>query len=208
MIAKLRLIPKKRYWDYFILVARFLLAFTFIRYGYNKLTEGQFGISSAELATPIRNLPSFQIMWYLFDNQLFKTTIGILQMITGILLLFESTAILGVVFFIPIAANIVLMDVCFMDERMGLAFARRFSFYFLLCFLILWNDRERVKIIWNAMIKKISIKRKFPVTLYLLLPLFALSLEILPGIPYAIFYYINNPEKISESIKLFQSLFK
>lgn len=208
MIAKLRSIPKKRYWDYFILVSRFLLAFTFIRYGYSKLTEGQFGISSAELGTPIRNLSSFQIMWYLFENQLFKTIIGILQIITGVLLLFESTAILGVVFFIPIAANIVLMDVCFMDEGMGLAFARRFSFYFLLCFLILWNDRERVKIIWNAMIKKISTKRKFPVILYLLLPLFALSLEILPGIPYAIFYYINNPEKISESIKLVQSLFK
>jgi len=44
---------------------------------------------------------------------------------------------LGVAFFIPIAANIVLMDVSFMDEGMGKAFARRFAFYFVLCFLIL-----------------------------------------------------------------------
>ncbi|MGI9649851.1 hypothetical protein [Chryseobacterium sp. RLHN22] len=208
MIVKLRSIPKKRYWDYFILVSRFLLAYTFIGYGYSKLDGNQFGVSADDLLIPLKDSSLFKIMWFLFDHEPFKTVVGILQIITGILLLFEATAILGVVFFIPVAANIVLMDISFMDSAMGTAFTYRFIFYFFLCFLILWNDRERVKIIWNAMIKKISTKRKFPVILYLLLPLFALSLEILHGIPYAIFYYINNPEKISESIKLVQSLFK
>lgn len=54
MIAKLRSIPKKRYWDYFILVARFLLAFTFINYGYSKLVDGQFGVSSNDLLVPLK----------------------------------------------------------------------------------------------------------------------------------------------------------
>lgn len=207
MIAKLRSIPKKRYWDYFILAARFLLAFTFINYGYSKLVDGQFGVSSSDLLVPLKDLPLFKVMWFLFDHEPLKTTVGILQIITGILLLFESTAILGVIFFIPIAANIVLMDVSFMNEGMGQAFARRFAYYFILCFLILWNDKDRIKIIWNAIIKKFSMKRKFPVFLYLLLPLFAIILEILPGIPYALYYYIANPERISESFKLIQSLF-
>ena len=57
------------------------------------------------------------------------------------------------------------------------------------------------------MIKKISMKRKFPLFLYLLLPLFAIILEILPGIPYAVYYYITNPERISESFKISQNLF-
>ncbi|MCD0477994.1 hypothetical protein LPB90_05970 [Chryseobacterium sp. LC2016-29] len=207
MIAKLRSIPKKRYWDYFILAARFLLAFTFINYGYSKLVDGQFGVSSNDLLVPLKDLPLFKVMWFLFDHEPLKTTVGILQIITGILLLFESTAILGVIFFIPIAANIVLMDVSFMNEGMGQAFARRFAYYFILCFLILWNDKDRIKIIWNAITKKFSMKRKFPVFLYLLLPLFAIILEILPGIPYALYYYIANPERISESFKLIQSLF-
>lgn len=132
MFEKLRLVPKKRYWDYFILVARFLLAFTFIKYGYSKFVDGQFGLSSSDLQVPLKDLPLFKVMWFLFDHEPLKTTVGILQIITGILLLFESTAILGVIFFIPIAANIVLMDLSFMDAGMGQAFARRFIFYLML----------------------------------------------------------------------------
>ncbi|MNU15142.1 hypothetical protein D3C71_32680 [compost metagenome] len=208
MIAKLRSIPKKRYWDYFILAARFLLAFTFINYGYGKLVDGQFGVSSSDLLVPLKDLPLFKVMWFLFDPEPLKATVGILQIIAGILLLFESTAILGVIFFIPIAANIVLMDISFMDEGMGQAFTRRFTYYFILCFLILWNDKDRIKIIWNAMIKKFSMKRKFPIFLYLLLPLFVIILEIFPVIFYSLYYYITNPGKISESFKLIQSLFQ
>ncbi|MEG1591304.1 hypothetical protein [Chryseobacterium sp.] len=208
MIAKLRLIPKKRYWDYFILTARFLLAFTFINYGYSKLVDGQFGVSSNDLLVPLKDLPLFKVMWFLFDHEPLKSTVGILQIIAGILLLFESTVILGVVFFITIAANIVLMDISFMNEGMGQAFTRRFTYYFILCFLILWNDKDRIKLIWNAMIKKFSIKRKFPIFLYLLLPLFAIILEIFPAIFYSLYYYMTNPGKISESFKLIQSLFQ
>ena len=207
MIAKLRSIPKARYWDYFILVARFLLAYTFIGYGFSKLSIGQFGISPEEMNTPIKDLSLFRVMWYLFDQGPFQTVVGILQIVTACLLLFNRTVILGVFFFIPIAANIVLMDISFMDDGMGLAFVRRFTFYFILCFFILWNDKDRIKVIWNAMIKKLSMKRRFPIFLYLLLPLFAVVLEILSGIPYAIYYYIKEPEKIFETIKWVQSLF-
>ncbi|MEI7486401.1 MAG: hypothetical protein WCJ72_03130 [Chryseobacterium sp.] len=209
MIKKLSSIPKERYWEYFILVARFLLAATFFSYGYSKLTEnGQFGISPQEMVTPIKDLSLFRVMWYLFDHEPFKTTIGILQMIAGILLLFNRIAILGVLFFIPIAANILLMDISFMPEGLAMGFTRRFVWYFILCFLILWNDKERVKIIWNAMIKKFSLKLKFPILLYLLVPLFALILEILPGIPQLLFYFFREPEKSVGFIKqVFHVLF-
>lgn len=193
MIAKLRSIPKKRYWEYFILVARFLLAATFFNYGFSKITEnGQFGISPQEMATPIKDLSLFRVMWYLFDHEPFKTTVGILQMIAGILLLFNRTAI----------ANILLMDISFMPEGLAMGFTKRFIWYFILCFLILWNDKERVKIIWNAAIKKISMKRKFPIVLYLLVPLFALILEIVPSLPQVLFYFITEPAKSFGFIKL------
>ncbi|OCK52855.1 hypothetical protein BA768_09385 [Chryseobacterium sp. CBo1] len=205
MIAKLRAIPKKRYWDYFILVSRFLLAYTFIGYGYSKLDGNQFGVSADDLLIPLKDSSLFKIMWFLFDHEPFKTVVGILQIITGILLLFEATAILGVVFFIPVAANIVLMDISFMDSAMGTAFTYRFIFYFFLCFLILWNDRERVKIIWNAMVKKFSVKLKFPILLYLAIPVFAVVLSLLSSIPQIIHYYIIFPEDIVKNVEMLMS---
>jgi len=205
MIAKLRAIPKKRYWDYFILVSRFLLAYTFIGYGYSKLDGNQFGVSADDLLIPLKDSSLFKIMWFLFDHEPFKTVVGILQIITGILLLFEATAILGVVFFIPVAANIVLMDISFMDSAMGTAFTYRFIFYFFLCFLILWNDRERVKIIWNAMVKKFSVKLKFPIVLYLAVPVFAVVLSLLSSVPQIIHYYIIFPEDIVKNVEILMS---
>jgi uncharacterized membrane protein YphA (DoxX/SURF4 family) len=137
MFEKLRLVPKKKYWDYFILVARFLLAFIFIKYGYSKLVDGQFGVSSSDLQVPLKDLPLFKVMWFLFDHEPLKTTVGILQIITGILLLFESTAILGVVFFIPIAANIVLIE--FYGCRNGAGF---YKTLYVLFYLMLFNFME------------------------------------------------------------------
>lgn len=202
MITKLRMIPKERYWEYFILVARFLLSITFLNYGYSKLTEsGQFGISPAEMATPIKDLSLFRVMWYLFDHDPIKTVIGVLQIITGILLLFNRTAILGIMFFIPIAANILLMDISFMPESLAMGFAKRFAFYFFLCFLILWNDRERVKVMWNAIIKKFSFKLRFPVILYLMVPVFALMLEFSSAIPQVIYGLITEPDETFEILK-------
>lgn len=199
MTAKLPAVSRKRYWDYFILVSRFLLAYTFINYGCDKLTNGgQFGISAAEMSKPLKDLPLFQVMWYLFDHGPFQTTVGILQIVTGFLLLFESTVILGVIFFIPIAANIVLMDISFMNNAMGNAFAFRFAFYFILCFAILGNDKERVKIIWNAVIKKITWKRKFPLIMYALVPVFAVLLSVLSAVPKMILYYITFPEDLAK----------
>ncbi|MFC7345528.1 hypothetical protein ACFQO9_02210 [Chryseobacterium zhengzhouense] len=205
MIVKLRSIPKKRYWDYFILVSRFLLAYTFIGYGYSKLDGNQFGVSADDLLIPLKDSSLFKIMWFLFDHEPFKTVVGILQIITGILLLFEATAILGVVFFIPVAANIVLMDISFMDSAMGTAFTYRFIFYFFLCFLILWNDRERVKIIWNATVKKFSVKLKFPIVLYLAVPVFAVVLSLLSSVPQIIHYYIIFPEDIVKNVEMLMS---
>lgn len=94
---KLKL-PKDKRWDYFILTARFLLAWTFLSYGYGKLTAGQFGISEAELATPLQDLSLFRVSWYLFDHEPFKTFIGISQVLCALLLLVNRTVLIGAFF--------------------------------------------------------------------------------------------------------------
>lgn len=70
-------ITKDRVWEYFILTARVLLAWTFFGYGYGKLTGNQFGISEAEMATAIKDLSLFKISWFVFEQEPFKSFVGI-----------------------------------------------------------------------------------------------------------------------------------
>jgi len=57
MIGKIsNRLNNSKHFSYFILAARVLLAWTFIRYGYSKLMGGQFGLSEEELITPIGEL--------------------------------------------------------------------------------------------------------------------------------------------------------
>jgi uncharacterized membrane protein YphA (DoxX/SURF4 family) len=197
--VKLKL-PKAKLWDYFILTARFLLAWTFLSYGYGKLTAGQFGISEAELATPLKDLSLFRVSWYLFDHEPFKTFIGVSQVLCGILLLINRTALIGAFLFLPIATTILIIDLSFMPADMSGAFAWRLGIYILLDLLILWHYKERMKIIWESVWHNVSTKFRYPLWAYLLLPVFAIGLEIILVIPKILHQLIANPAKTLEDL--------
>jgi len=187
----LKQIPKAKYWDYFILAARFLIGWTFLRYGYSKLTDGQFGLTETELLTPITELSPFRISWYLFDLQPFKTFIGISQVLCGLLLIWNRTAILGAFMFLPIVATILIMDMTFMPTDMANAFTWRLTYYIALDSLILWHYRERMFIIWSAAWKGVSTKFKYPIWVYLTLPVVAIILELIS--PRTLFNLTTHP---------------
>lgn len=67
-----------------------------LSYGWGKLADEQFGISVKEMATPVKDLGIFKLSWYLFDQEPFKSFIGISQIIAGLLILYNRTLILGV----------------------------------------------------------------------------------------------------------------
>ena len=173
-------IPKSKAWDYFILGARILLAWTFLSYGYSKLTDGQFGLTEAELLSPISELSPFRISWYLFDFQPFKAFIGVSQLICGTLLVWNRTAVLGAFLFLPIVATILIIDMTFMPEALAIAFTWRLSYYILLDFLILAHYKDRMIVIWNATVKGINTKFNYPIWVYLTLPVVVIGMEILP----------------------------
>ena len=182
-MRNLRTIPKEKYWDYFILVARFLLGWTFLRYGYGKLTDGQFGISELELLTPVKDVSLFRLSWYLFDHEPFKSFVGISQVICGSLLIVNRTAIIGAFIFIPIVSTILIMDLTFMSTGMAAGFAWRLSFYIILDLLILWHYREKMRVIWDSVWCNVATKFKFPIWAYLILPFLAVGLEIAGTLP-------------------------
>ena len=201
MTNPLKKISKEQYKDYFILVARFLLGWTFMRYGYGKLMDGQFGITAAELATPIQDLDLFRASWYLFDQQPFKSFIGVSQLICGLLLVVNRTAILGAFLFLPIVTTILIIDITFMSAALATAFTYRLSFYIILDLLILLHYKDRMKIIWNAVANNVGTHFKIPIWGYLLLPIMAILLEILGVLPKIFFQIFGNTNEFWESIK-------
>ncbi len=192
-------ISKDQLWDYVILTSRFLLAWTFLSYGYSKLTAGQFGISEVEMATPLKDLSLFKLSWYLFDHEPFKAFIGVSQIICGILLLINRTALIGAFLFLPIVTTILIIDLSFMPSGLSQGFAWRLSFYILLDLLIFWHYKDRMKIIWESVWHNMSTKFKYPFWAYLLLPIFAIGLEVIGVIPKILTQLITNPTEILES---------
>lgn len=198
-------IDKSKAWDYFILIARFLLGWTFLRYGYGKLTEGQFGVTEEEMNTVLKELSPFRISWYLFEMQPFKAFIGISQIICGFLLIINRTAIIGAFMFIPIVTTILIIDMTFMPPDLAEAFTRRLLYYILLDFLILWHYKEKMIIIWEAVWKNVNTKFKYPIWMYLILPILAFILEFIHAVPTLIYYMFTEPKML---IDAFQSFWK
>ena len=188
-------VQKEKLWDYFILCARVLLAWTLLSYGWSKLNDGQFGISAEEMARPVKDLGLFKLSWYLFDHQPFKSFIGISQIIAGLLLLYNRTLILGVLMSIPIFLNILIIDITYVKMS---GFYWRLSYYLILDFLILWHYKDRMIIAFKPIFNGLTTKFKFPIWAYLLLPIMAIGVEILPFIPKLLLELILKPKEISD----------
>jgi uncharacterized membrane protein YphA (DoxX/SURF4 family) len=204
---------KQKLWDYFILCARVLIAWTFLRYGWGKLTDGQFGISVKEMATPVKDLGLFKLSWYLFDQEPFKSFVGVSQIIAGLLLLYNRTLILGALLSIPILVNILIINITYIKMT---GFYWRLSYYLFLDFLIIWHYKDRMIIAFKNVFIGLTTKFKYPIWAYLILPIMAIGLEILGVVPRLISGLIFNttetlkgliaiPELILEIIKKINS---
>jgi len=66
-----------KFWGYFLLSARVLLAWTLLRYGWAKLNDQQFGVDGKILNMPLKSVGLFKLSWYLADHKPFKSFIGI-----------------------------------------------------------------------------------------------------------------------------------
>jgi uncharacterized membrane protein YphA (DoxX/SURF4 family) len=178
---------KEQFLDFFVLAARFLLGFTFIRYGFAKLTEGQFGLTTQELQTPLQDLDIFRVSWYLFDFQPFKLVIGVSQLLCGILLILNRTALLGAFLFLPIVFTILVIDLTYMPLDLKIGFTWRLSWYILLDLVIFWHYRERMMEVWKAVWIGLGTKFKYSPLLYLGAAFLSLLLEFAPVLPRTLF---------------------
>lgn len=183
---------KAKLYEYFILCSRVLLAWTFFSYGWGKLTGGQFGISQDQLSEPVNQLGLFKLSWYLFDQEPFKSFIGLFQIFASVLLLFNRTHLFGALLLFSILINILIVNITFIKMD---GFYWRLSYYIVLDLLILYNSKEKVHLAFKNLSSGIFSKRKFPIWAYLILPLVAILLEfliILPKILYGLIFNTKN----------------
>lgn len=186
-------LTKGQIWDYFILIARVLLAWSLIRYGWGKLTDAQFGVTEETMKLPLKDIDLFRLSWFLADHEPFKSFIGISQIFTAILILYNRTVIIGAFMSIPIWINILMWDMTFMG--LYTPFTVRLPFYLLLTFLILWHYKDKILSALQNCIKGTSTKFNYPIWTYLILPFLAICLEIVGALP-------------SVAIQLVKQLFK
>ncbi|ROI09743.1 DoxX family membrane protein [Chryseobacterium sp. H3056] len=194
-------ITKSISFDYFIIVIRFLLAIVFIQYGYSKLNEQQFGLTDEMLEKPLKDLDLMQIGWYLFDHQPFKYFIGISQIICGLMLLINRTVLIGALLFLPIAVNIIIIDLTIMPEAMGIAFAIRLGFYIFLDLLIFYRYKSQTLEAFKSLTKPVKLKFNHKLWTFVFIPLLAFFLEFATAIPKLIFGLVAEPEKTINGIK-------
>lgn len=115
---------------------RILLSYAFIFAGYVKIIGERF--------TDLHNKqPMGHYLQALFDTGYYYTSIGIAQVIAGILLLVPRTTLLGVLIYLPIIFNITILS--WSVRFQGSLFTS--PLMVIACIYLLWWDYDRVKYI-------------------------------------------------------------
>lgn len=102
-------------------VARWFGALIAVIYGFAKLNGAQFTILDSELDKPLGDVSGFWLTWYYFGySAVYGTLLALAQVAGGLLLTFRRTALAGALLLLPIALNIVLVDVFYGVDLGGL----------------------------------------------------------------------------------------
>ncbi|MEO8761928.1 MAG: hypothetical protein ABI448_13610, partial [Bacteroidia bacterium] len=99
----------------FILLLKHLglyyVSFVMIVFGFAKFTELQFGVNNFVEYTPLNELSNWQLAWAYFGRSYnYKLFLGIIELITGSLILFKRTRLTGLLLALGIYVNIVIID--------------------------------------------------------------------------------------------------
>lgn len=175
---------KEKTIDFGILALRWYLVFYMINYGWGKLTLNQFGVHDTSiLEQPIKDIDSFYVAWHLFErSKFFNIATGILEIIGGILLIFNRTALIGALFVLSILSQILIIDIAFTTGVQGYALPIRICGMILADFLILYYYKEKIIIAWKSLTNDISTKFKYKWWIFLILPIVGFLMDFIIAI--------------------------
>jgi len=122
-----------------------IVVFALLAYGIGK--HVQFG---EEVNMNISDMSNMQLMWAFYArSKAFAITIGIFEVIAGLLIFFRKTRIIGCLFATTILVNIILQDI-FYDVHKGALFAA--VLYQSIIIVILLMHRDRLTKAFHALI--------------------------------------------------------
>lgn len=129
---------------------RLFMGFIFLIYGIPKLVSSQFQVKSGSIeALPAAKAvgESFVVAWKFFGySRWYEIFIGIGEITAAILIMIPVTATLGAVIYLPIAANIMMVNYFYVKGVAGLT-----TLLVLLNIYLLWVDRKKLMLIfWNS----------------------------------------------------------
>lgn len=175
---------KEKIIDFGILALRWYLIFYMVNYGWSKLTLSQFGVFDASiLEKPIKDIDSFYVAWHLYGRStFFNVSTGILEIIGGILLIFNRTLLIGALLVLSILAQILIIDIAFTTGVQGFALPIRIGGMILADLLILYFYKEKIIIAWKDLTNGISTKFKYKWWIYLILPVIGFLMDFVIAI--------------------------
>ncbi|MDY8137499.1 DoxX family membrane protein [Aquimarina sp. 2201CG5-10] len=170
--------------DFGVLALRWYLAFYMISYGWSKLTLSQFGVYDPSiLEQPIKDIDSFYVAWHLYGRStFFNISTGVLEIIGGILLIFNRTVLIGALLVLSILAQILIIDIAFTTGIHGFALPVRIGGMIIADLLILYYYRHKIVIVWKTLTNGISTKFKYKWWVFLILPIVGFLMDFVLGI--------------------------
>ena len=155
-----------------------------IDYGWSKLTLSQFGVHDASmLEQPIKEIDSFYVAWHLYGrSEFFNISTGILEIIGGILLIFNRTVLIGALLVLSILAQILVIDIAFTTGIHGFALPIRISGMILADLIILHYYKDKIIIAWKNLTRGIATNYKYKWWVFLILPFIGFLMDLIFGI--------------------------
>jgi len=134
-------------WKWLYVVARYVVSFLIITYGFAKLNGSQFNVLDSELDKPMGEVAAFWLVWHFFGySHAYGTVIALTQVAGGVLLMFRRTTLLGACVLLPVIANILMVDIFF--NIASAAWLNAFIILGALLYIALQHRRELLNLFW------------------------------------------------------------
>ncbi|TQI71142.1 hypothetical protein JM79_2068 [Gramella sp. Hel_I_59] len=123
-------------------------------YGFGKILQFD---GAAEIDKTVAELKGMELMWAFYGySKAFALTLGVFEIVGGILILFRRTRLIGCLFTSTILINVIIQDIIF---EIPIGALRAAILYQLIILIILWLNRERIKKVLKVLLEKKKIKQ-------------------------------------------------
>lgn len=105
------------------IICRYFICLLMLIYGLVKVFQGQFYTDYYWKDITLGHLSGMELAWSFYSySPVFETILGLIEVSIGLLVFFKRTTKLGVILFLPVMANLVLINIIFSIGALGSAF--------------------------------------------------------------------------------------